>query len=70
MTQVLIVNVALFLPVVAAGAVASWFGWTLAGRGETDDGGGPGNLRPPDPNWPSPVRPGHGVGRNDLADSA
>jgi hypothetical protein len=72
MTQVMLINLALFLPVVAAGAAASWFGWKLAGSGAGDGGGGLGASEPrlPDPHWPAPVRPRHGVGRDDLARSA
>ena len=65
MAHVVVVNVALFLPVVAGGAAASWFGWMLAGRGDDGDGGT--SVRP---DWPSPVVPCGGAGPDDLARSA
>jgi hypothetical protein len=66
-THVVIVNVALFLPVAAGGAIASWFGWMLAGRGDdgNDDGGGSVPAA-----WPSPVVPQGGAGPDELARSA
>ncbi len=67
MAHVLILNVALFVPVLIAGAVAAWFGWTLAGGGADSGDGGEGVVPP---EWPSPVTPMGGVGPDDLARSA
>ena len=72
MTTVLIVNLAIFLPVVVGWIAMSWFGWMLAGRGGDSDGGGGrrserGPVQPP---WPSPVKPGGSAGPDDLARSA
>lgn len=39
MTELLILNVGLFLPIVFGGLAASWFGWKLAGS-DSDPGGG------------------------------
>jgi hypothetical protein len=64
--HVVILNVALFVPVVIGGVVASWFGWMLSGRGEEDGSGG----SKVDPGWPSPVEPRGGAGPDDLARSA
>jgi hypothetical protein len=71
-TQLLLLNVGLFLPVVVAGAAASWFGWTLAGSDSDDagDGGSKINQRPLTPQWPSPVSPRGSAGPHDLARSA
>jgi len=68
-TSLLIVNVALFLPVVLGGIATSWFGWVLAGRGGDGDGdGGPeSELSPLNP-WP--VGPCWMSGPDDLARSA
>jgi hypothetical protein len=75
MTHVLLINVALFLPVVAAGVVAAWYGWNLAGRDATDGAGGAGGSGVSEPpptgsDWPSPVSPRGGASRDDLARSA
>jgi hypothetical protein len=72
MTQVLLINVALFLPVVAAGVLAAWFGWNLAGRDGADGAGGSGVSGPPPKgsDWPSPVSPRGEASRDDLARSA
>ncbi len=68
-TSVLILNVALFLPVVLGGIAASWFGWVLAGRG--GDGGGGGGLQSElSPLHPCPVEPCGSAGPDDLARSA
>jgi len=69
----LIVNVALFLPVVLGGVATSWFGWVLAGRAGDGAGGGDGDggleseLSPLNP-WP--VGPCWRSGPDDLARSA
>ena len=68
-TQLLILNVGLFLPVVLAGLAASWFGWKLAGN-DTGDGGSKIEQRPLTPRWPSPVPPRGAAGPHDLARSA
>ena len=72
MTGLLIVNLALFLPVVVGGIAMSWFGWTLAGRHGEGNGGGGRRLErgsvEPLPQWP--VRPGGSAGPDDLARSA
>jgi hypothetical protein len=72
MTQVLVINVALFLPVVAAGVLAGLFGWNLAGRDGTDGAGGSGVPEPPPTgsDWPSPVGPRGEASRDELAQSA
>jgi hypothetical protein len=71
-TQLMILNVGLFLPVVAAGFAASWFGWKVAGGdgGDPCDGGGQIEQRPLTPHWPSPVSPRDAAGPHDLARSA
>ena len=68
-TSLLIVNVALFLPVVLGGIATSWFGWVLAGRGGDGDGDGglESELSPLNP-WP--VGPCWMSGPDDLARSA
>ena len=71
MTQLLILNVGLFVPVVLAGLAASWFGWKLAGTdNDTGDGGSKIEQRPLTPRWPSPVSPRGAAGPHDLARSA
>ena len=72
MTQLLILNVALFLPLVVGGLAASWFGWKLAGSdSDAGDGGSKmENGRPLAPRWPSPVFPRDAAGPRDLARSA
>jgi hypothetical protein len=71
MTTLLILNVALFLPVVLAGLAASWVGWKLAGPDDRRAGGGGGGAeRPFRPRWPSPVEPTRSAGPDDLARSA
>lgn len=72
MASVLVVNVALFLPVVAGGVVTSWLGWVLAGRGGDGEGGGGLQtvLSPADPPRPWPVEPGGSAGPDELARSA
>ena len=68
-TSLLIVNVALFLPVVAGGIATSWFGWVLAGRGGDSDGdGGLESERSPLNPWS--VGPCRRSGPDDLARSA
>jgi hypothetical protein len=71
-TQLLILNVGLFLPVVVAGLAASWFGWKLAGseREDTGEGGSKVEHCPLMPRWPSPVAPRDAAGPLDLALSA
>jgi hypothetical protein len=72
-TSLLIVNVALFLPVVLSGIATSWLGWVLAGRGGDGDGEGDGDggleseLSPLNP-WP--VGPCWMSSPDDLARSA
>ncbi len=70
-TSVLLLNVALFLPVVLGGIAASWFGWLLAGPG--GDGGGGGGLElefpPVHPCRPWPVEARASAGPEDLARS-
>lgn len=72
MTHVVVLNVALFVPVVLGGLAASWLGWMLAGRGEDGDGGS--GLRrvssPISPDPPRPVEPRVSAGPHDLARSA
>ncbi len=73
MAHVLILNVALFVPVVLAGAVAAWVGWVLAGpdsERNDDSGGAGGGGVGRTPRWPSPVVPTGGAGPDDLARSA
>jgi hypothetical protein len=69
--ELLFLNVGLFLPLVVAGLVASWFGWKLAGSdSDGGDGGsklGNGRLAP---RWPSPVPPRDAAEPRDLARSA
>jgi hypothetical protein len=69
-TELLILNVGLFLPVVVAGLAASWFGWKLAGSGSDAGDGGSKIEHGPLPRWPSPVPPRDAVGPRDLARSA
>jgi hypothetical protein len=70
-TSLLIVNVALFLPVVAGGIATSWFGWVLAGRGGDGDGDGDGGFESEfSPLYPWPVGPHRRSGPDDLARSA
>lgn len=70
-TQLLILNVGLFLPVVVGGLAASWFGWKLAGSdSDPGDGGSKIESGPLAPRWPSPVPPRDAAGRRDLARSA
>jgi len=71
-TQLLILNVGLFLPVVGAGFAAGWFGWKLAGSDSDDPGDGGSRIehRPPSPPWPSPVSPRDAAGPYDLPLSA
>jgi len=72
-TQPLILNVGLFVPVVVGGLAASWFGWKLAGSdGDAGDGDGGSKIKnaPPKPRWPSPVPPRDAAGPRDLARSA
>jgi hypothetical protein len=73
-TSVVILNVALFVPVVLGGIAASWFGWALAGRGGDDDGDGGRGLQtefsPIRPRPPWPLAPCGSAGPDDLARSA
>jgi hypothetical protein len=71
-TSVLILNAALFLPVVLGGIAAGWFGWVLAGRGGDGDGGGglQTDVLPVQPRRPWPVAPRGSAGPDDLARSA
>ena len=68
MTELLILNIGLFLPIAFGGLAASWFGWKLAGS-DSDSGGGGSKIEngPLTPRWPSPVRPRDAVGPRDLA---
>jgi hypothetical protein len=70
-TQLLILNLGLFLPVVVAGLAASWFGWKLAGSdSDAGEGGSKIESGPLTPRWPSPVPPRDAAGPRDLARSA
>lgn len=62
MTNLMLLNVALFLPAVVGGCLAAWLGWRLT---RPDDGGW---TRPSD--WHAPVVPTGPAGRDDLARSA
>jgi hypothetical protein len=70
-TELLILNVGLFLPIVVCGLAASWFGWELAGsESAPGDGGTKVENGPLTPRWPSPVPPRDAAGPGDLARSA
>jgi hypothetical protein len=70
-TQLLILNVGLFVPVVLGGLAASWFGWKLAGSdGDDGEGGSKIDNGPLTPRWPSPVPLRDAAGPRDLARSA
>jgi|GEM_PF-6815348 len=62
----MLLNVALFVPVVVGGFLAAWIGWRLTRP--DDDAGDGGWSRAP--GWRSPVVPAGPAGRNDLARSA
>jgi hypothetical protein len=70
-TELLILNIGLFLAIAFGGLAASWFGWKLAGS-DSDPGGGGSKIEngPLTPRWPSPVPPRDAVGPRDLARSA
>jgi hypothetical protein len=71
-TNVVLLNLGLFLPVALAGIATTWFGWVLAGRGGDEDveGGLSNEHAPLHPDLPSPVEPGRSARLDDLARSA
>jgi hypothetical protein len=66
LATLMLINVALFLPVLVGGCLAAYVGWRLA----TPDGDGNDGLQHRSPRWRSPVPPSGPAGPNDLARSA
>jgi hypothetical protein len=66
MATLMLVNVALFLPVVVGGCFAAWLGWRLT----APDARGNDGWQGPPRWWRPPVRPSGPAGPNDLARSA